>query len=293
MVMDSIDNHQITQFSDSLHVRAQQKMSRFRPLCEVKKMTGDIWAYDGLGTVEARKLTQRFSPTQFSDIEHNRRKMSRDRFEVTIPIDQYDVLGMVTDPQGKYADAIIAAMERQTDATVYEAAFATVYTGREMTTAVTAATDGVLTVNATAGLTLAKILEIQQNWIDGEVDDTKRKVFACSGDENTTMLQIQQLTSGDYSKRFSLEEGRVTNVCGLDVLLFGANASRTILTVAGGVRSNLTFAQGGICIGMSKDWDIKIERRPDYTDTWQIQVTGIIGAVRTEGKLVQKVTTTD
>lgn len=293
MAMDSIDNLQAIEFSDSLHVRAQQKMSRFRPLCEVRKMTGDVWAYDGLGTVEARKLTGRFNTTHFSDIEHNRRKMSRDRFEVTIPIDEYDLLGAVTDPQGKYVDAIVAAMERQMDATIYEAMFATVYTGRDMDTAVTASSDGVLTVNATGGLTLAKLLELQQNWIDGEVDDLKRKSLAISGDENTTMLQIAQLTSGDYRRELTLEKGKITNAVGLDIIHFGANSTRPILGVSGGVRTNAALAEGGVCVGISKEFSVKIQPRPDYVDTSQIQVTGIIGAVRTEGKLVQKFTTTD
>jgi hypothetical protein len=290
--MESIDAIQKTMFSDALHVRAQQKSSRFRPICEVQKMVGDIWAYDGLGTVEARKLLGRFNKTVFSDIEHNRRKITRDRFEITIPIDEYDVAGAVMDPKGKYADAILNAMERQVDATVQGAALASILVGREMTTSMTGATDGVLTVNATSGLTQAKVLSIIQNFIDGEVPEDKSLNLAINAEESTYILQQNYATNRDFTNNMQLDNGRVKNLMGLNCIIFGANASRVILNVTAGVRQCLAIAQGGIVIGLSKDWAIDISKRNDYVDTWQIQVTGSIGAGRTEGKLVQEVDTT-
>ena len=52
MSSNSIDNALITQFSDLLHVQAQQNPSRLREHVIIKQMTGDIYAYDGLGIVE-------------------------------------------------------------------------------------------------------------------------------------------------------------------------------------------------------------------------------------------------
>ena len=51
-----IDSALITQFSDMVHVRAQQMRSRLRQHFLVRKMTGDQWAYDGIGIVRWRSF---------------------------------------------------------------------------------------------------------------------------------------------------------------------------------------------------------------------------------------------
>jgi hypothetical protein len=293
--METIDTQLITQFTDRMHVKAQQMKARLRPVVMVLPIKGDRFAYDGLGDVEARELTGRFNQTQFDDIEFFRRKIVRRRFVVTIPIDEMDVEAMLTEPTSQLAEACTRAMERVFDRVAVEAAFADVQTGRDFETTVTFASDGGLTVNATAGVTLAKLLEVQQNWIDGEVgnDMPVKKTLCISGDEHTAMLQISQLTSGDYSRQFALEKGEIQNAVGLDLVKFGASARKPVLSVSGGVRSCVALAQGGIAVGVARGWKVTVKDRPDYVDTKQIQVTGILGAVRTEGKLVQKFTTTD
>lgn len=93
--MQTIDNLLITQFSDMLHVKAQQIRARLRPFVNIKPMVGDVFAYDGIGNVEAREVNGRVVPTQFDDIDHNRRKIRRRRFVVTLPIDASDVRGLL------------------------------------------------------------------------------------------------------------------------------------------------------------------------------------------------------
>ena len=50
---NEIDTALVTQFSDMVHVRAQQMKSRLRQHFAIRKMTGDVWAYDGIGIVDA------------------------------------------------------------------------------------------------------------------------------------------------------------------------------------------------------------------------------------------------
>ena len=300
MAQETIDNHLITQFSDMMHVKAQQAKARLRPYVEIQKMTGDVYAYDGLGDVEARELTSRFSQTVFDEIEHSRRKVTRRRFSVTLPIDTNDLAGRLKDPSGKYAEACVRAMERVFDRVVYEAMFADVLTGRDFTTTVTAATDGVLTVNATAGLTYAKMLEIVANFIDNDVntDDSHQEgdqgfVIGITGDEHTKLMQETQLISGDYTRQYSVERGQMQQAVGMDVLKFAANARKPVIPASGGTRTCFAMKKGAMFVGLNRDWEITLKDRPDMVDTKQIQIVGTLGAVRTEGKLIQKVTCTD
>lgn len=300
MSMDTADQHLAVQFQSSLHIRAQQFKSRLRPYVKLVQMNNaDEMAYDGLGQVEVRELVGRFNETQPADIEHFRRRIPRRRFEATLYVDSYDLEGKVNDPQGEYASAIVAGMERRLDLLIYQAMFADVQTGRRFENTVTFANDGGLTVNATAGLTLAKLLEGRQNFLDNEVGNDggvlagSKFCMGITGDEHTTLQQISQLTSGDWSSQYSLEDGMMVRAAGIELIPFGALQNVPIIPVSGGVRTSFLMAKDAIALAMPRSWTVTIKDRADFVDMKQIQVTGVMGAVRTEGKRIQKFTTTD
>lgn len=295
MANESIDAHLITQFSDFVHVAAQQSRARLRGAVRLKQMTGDIFAYDGLGPIEAEELIGRHQPVVFADINHNRRKISRRRFVLTLPIDESDVRGKLTDPSGDYAMACVQSMERVFDRIVVEALFASVLTGREMDTSVSFSSDGGQTVTATAGLTYEKLLEIGQNFMDKEVgnDAPEEIVFGITGDEHTALMKELELVSGDFSRQFAIDKGRMIMAAGLQLIAFGGTVANPIINVSSGTRDCFAMSKRGMCVGMSKEFSIKLEDRPDLYETKQVKIVFDLGAVRTEGVLVQKVTTTD
>ncbi len=153
MAVPNIDKAMITQFSDMLQLKSQQIKARLKPYSRMKPMKGDLFAYDGLGDVEAQEVNGRIQLTQFQDIDHLRRKIKRRRFVVTLPIDDMDERGVLINPESEYASACIRAMERVFDRVGVDALFASVETGRDFETTVTYANDGGFTVDATAGLT--------------------------------------------------------------------------------------------------------------------------------------------
>lgn len=305
MAMESVPQHYVNKFQDMIHVRAQQVKSRLRPYCRIKPMTNaDFWKYDGMGQTESREVFVRNAPSGSDDIDHWTRKIPRRRFVVTILSDEFDVLGRLQDPQGMYANACVAAMERRFDLVVYQAMFADVLVGSDFSTTLTAAQDGVLTVNATGGLTLAKLLEGKKNFTDNEVgllgsggmvagNGEPKMCYGISGDEESTLLQIATLTSGDYSRQYALEKGVITYAVGIELIKFGANVQNPVLQVATGVRTSFLMAEGAIAVGMNKEPKVTIKDRPELIDVTQIQVTMNMGACRTEGALIQKLTTTD
>lgn len=294
MSSNSIDNALITQFSDMLHVQAQQNPSRLRSHAIVKQMSGDIYAYDGLGIVEAREVNGRVVQTVFDEIEHNRRKIARRRFVVTLPIDASDTRGVLLNPEGEYAGACMRAMNRQWDRVGVEAAFASVSTGRDFATAVTFANDGGNTVNATAGSTYDTILTLRKNWTNNEVgtDDGESFALLITGTEEESFLKELELTSGDFSRHMVVDKGRIAEAAGVKLIVYGADVSNPILSVTSGTRDCVGISGRALCYGLSKDMSINIKDRPDYVETKQVQIIGQWGAVRTEGVLAQKFQTT-
>ena len=294
MSADLIDNALVIQFSNQVHVLAQQMESRLRPYVEVRPMTGETYAYDGLGPIEASPVVGRQQPVTFSDINHLRRQISRQRFVLTLPIDAADVRGMLENPQGEYAKACVRAMARVFDRVVTSAEFATVYTGRTMGTSVTAANDGVTTVTATSGLTYAKLIEINKNFMDNDVgnDIPETIVMGICGNEYTSLMQEVELINDLYSQHYVVDKGRMAEAAGIKLIPFAANAPKPVLTVASSTRACFAMSTRGICVGMSKQFSLKVEPRPDLIEVTQVQIVFDLGAVRTEGVLVQKVNTT-
>lgn len=295
MANPTIDAALVTQFSDRVHVAAQQMSARLRSRVQVKPMSGDLFAYDGLGPVEAIEQIGRYQAVQFSDITHSRRKIARRRFTLALPIDASDVRGALISPESEYPRACAMAMERVFDRIVVEAAFASVLTGRDFGTTVTFANDDGDTINATAGTTYEKLLEATRLFIDDDVDvDNKESMFlAITGDEHEDLMLETELVSGDFTRQYAIEKGRMVNAAGYDLVHFAGAATDPILSVASGTRDCVIASSRAMCVGMSKEVSITVEPRPDLIETKQVLLVFELGAVRTEGKLIKKFQTTD
>lgn len=284
----------VTQFSDQVHVNAQQMRSRLRDKVEVKPVSGEDFAYDGIGDLEAIEITQRHQKTQGQDIAHTRRQIKMREFRATIYLDRKDSLETLIDPQRQYSMAVARAMFRKFDAIAIEAALASVKTGKDFGTTVTAADDGVLTVDATGGTTYAKLKELNTNFMNNDVgNDLPEDIFlAITGDEHDDLLSLTELTSGDYVRDYAVEDGRLARALGMQLVPFASNASNPILTVSGGTRDCVAASTRGICVGMSKELEVEVDKRPDLNNLTQVQSSMFLGGVRTEGVLVQKFQTT-
>lgn len=288
------DTSFITGFSEVVLHEFQQMMSKLFPYVEVQELNANKKAIEGLGAVSAKEINGRYQAVVFDDIAHLRRKLPRRRFSVDLPIDANDARAMLMNQPTEYAKAIVSAMQREMDHVIYEALFSDIFTGEDFENRVTFEQDGGITVDAGSGLTWEKTLEITQNFIDGDVDvDNNQFVFIGTGDEMTSLMKETELTSRDYTSQFAVEKGFLSRAGMFDCRWFAANAKDPIIKVnAAGKRECAAIVKGGIILGINKQMNIEIKDRPDLHETKQISAIMSIGAVRRQGKVVQKVTTT-
>lgn len=114
-----------------------------------------------------------------------------------------------------------------------------------------------------------------------------------TGEEHTDFMQESELTSGDFTRQFAVEKGRIVNGSGIDFVQFGGKVSNPILSVsAGNVRSCIALAENGIQVGLAKDAEVYVDIRPDLNRAKQVQAVLMLGAVRKEGVRVQEFQTT-
>lgn len=289
-----INNALVIQFSDQVHTKAQQMKSRLRDKVELKMVKGEDYAYEDIGSLEAIEITSRHQKTQGQDIAHGRRRIRMREFRATIYLDKKDQLETLIDPQKNYALAVARSLYRKFDAVAAGAAFADVATGKTFATTTTFAADGGVTVDATSGLVWEKLLEIEENFIDGDVgtDEVEDFYLTVTGEENTDLKGETELTSGDFNRDFDSRDGKLARVNGMEIVRFAANAAIPILTVNTATRDLIAASKRGICVGISEELTVEIDKRPDLNGAIQVQSSMFLGAVRTEGKLVQKTQTT-
>lgn len=295
--MANPNNHLVIEFSNQVHHTAQQLRYRLRDKVETKMVKGEDYAYDSLNTLEAVEVVSRHQSTQGQDIEHNRRRLRMREFVATIYLDRKDEAETLVDPQRNYAMAVARSMYRKFDAIAVEAAFATVKTGKTFGTDVTFTNDGGFTINATAGLTYEKLLEAEQNYINADVgtDQPEESYIAISGKETTALKQEVELTSGDFTRYRPIDGKQGWEANGFEVVNFAGSPTAPlvpILPVSGTTRDCMIATKRGICIGISAELSIEIDKRTDLNNNKQVLARMMMGGVRTEGKHIQKLQTT-
>ncbi len=293
MPLDSVDEAFKIDFSQTFHELAQQTDTRLSPFVNNVVVSGDSYMVDTVGTVDLQSGNNQHHKIQWSNVPFTRRKLMVERVYAAIPIEDLDTKKMSADPKGPLMRQLMNGWHRKKDTIIARAALADVYTGRNGTTLVTASTDGVLTTDCTStGVTYEKLLEIDRKWINADVDIMSTPtVLAVTGDEHEDMMLEVELTSGDFTRNYVIEKGQVTQALGHQIVRFGTPAS-PVLEVVSSVRQCFAMTRGAVTFGVLKDVSFEIRKPDELLDTQVLLVQATIGAVRNEGKLVQKITTT-
>ena len=218
----TIANSLVTQFSADVHHAVQQTTIKTKPYVKMKALAGKDLAYDGIGSVDMREVSGLFVPVEFDDPAYNRRQLSNRRFVLSLPIDEKADIEQILSVDSEYRTLVANAITRRFDRLVIEAALASINTGANFGTVVTAAADGVVNVNATTGLNYDFLLEIIENWVNKEVHDQYKNFGLCiDGAGHTALMKEIELVSGDYSRQFYVEKGMIQKAAGIDLLAFG------------------------------------------------------------------------
>ncbi len=291
---DTISDVLITQFSDTVFELASQTKARMRPVVEMEQVTALDKMFPRIGAVEAQDLTDRFPTINASDVSWDNRRLTASRVGVAMMVDEFDKDRMLADPNSVLAKRAAEALERKFDRVAIASALATVYTGRQGTTAVTAATDGVITVDATAGMTYDILLQINENFQKVEVgtETPVGKYLLISEQEHTQLMREGTLINGDFTRQYVIDKGGMIRALDFDIIIFGSATSNPMLTVTNNVRACLAICTGAIKVGITRNWQIEVEKVNNRWNTTQVLASGILGGLRMEGIRIQQVNTT-
>jgi hypothetical protein len=292
---NALDPVLVNEFANRTLLKTEQLISKLRPFAMPVEVKGENWFTNDVGGVEFQAVNGLYQPVQFSQLAWGRRAMIHQRIYAAIPIDAANERQILEDLNGVYSARLAAGFNRYIDRLFVTALLATVLTGKAGTTSTTFSSDGGFTVDATAGLTYEKLLEIIQNWIDADYDVAgENKMLTVTGDEHTELMGELELVSGDFTNRPKpSDSGMIERAAGLELIKFGGAVQNPILPVASGVRSLVATLGKPLIFGISKNLSITKQERNDLIETSQILAVADIGAVRVEGGRVQKVDVTE
>lgn len=291
-------------FQDSFFALAQQTKSK---LVSTKAITflpskGKTNNFARIGRIELDEVNARNPDKQFGDYALDNRLFTKRRFTKTIQIDnKYDVNELLADPTSDILNQLNNAKERVIDRVAVAAAVGSVLVGGPDTapSTISAATDGVVTIDATGGFVYEIVQAITQTFINSDLqyDDFKGSTLCVTGTENTDLMGEDQFINQLYI-RSAVEMAGVAQAVGTyNVAMFagsstgGGTIAQPVLPEGATTRSCVVLAPQSIAMAMEIG-DMGVEKSNTKVNSTDITIDLWINAMRTEGVRVVIVTTT-
>jgi hypothetical protein len=273
----------VQQFRANIEHVSQQKGSRLRKAVRMESVTGKLAYFEQLGTVGARKRTNRHSDTPQMDTPHLRRRVSMIDFDWADLIDQEDKVRMLIDPASDYSQTAAWAMGREIDKELVAAAIGTAWTGEDGSTSVAfdstmIVPDTVTDLGVTAadsGLNTGKVLAAKRLLDEREVD-TDGRVLVVTARQLENLLNTTKATSADFNTIRALVMGEINTWLGFEFIRVeflpdGSDASHVAC---------LFWQKRGMLLAMGREASARITERADKNYATQVFYSQTIGATR-------------
>lgn len=293
---DSQNQVLVTDFTNQIMLESQQATSFFRGKILEAPVKGKIFEHQVLGANEVQSINSRFQTVALSNPNHQRRGAAIQSFYDAIGIDNDDQLKAMVDIGSGYAKSIAAAMMRQVDRVVAEAAIGNVLTGETFTTSTSFSSDGGQSVTASSGLTYDILRETKRklNARGVGLNADEQLYIACTDKQAEKLFDEVEVISGDYNGGRAAETGKLPEILGFRIIVFPSDPTTGSSIIAKpSTRSCFAFSNTGIKLGMLSDIQVKYEDRPDLVDTKQVKILARFAALRTEGSKVVKIDVTE
>lgn len=274
-------------------------------VCEMARGDHAYYNYEGLDAMAApTQITTKNAAASPTAVSANNRVMVTKVFYKEMVIDDVaDIKEVIADPKSPLIRQFMDWANLLNDQEGIAAALGNVSVGApgSTLTTVTAANDGVVTIDATAGLTDAIVNKIVTKFINLETgDNTIGAAFICTGTEQAELLALTTeinklyLTSDDKRKNLV---GRLRNMINVFTVP-GSDAETTVASArrripeSGSTRVCPVIQKGGLYSKFVIDKVVYTKDNPNYANSDTLKIVFRIGHMRTMGQRVIGVETT-
>lgn len=274
-------------------------------VCEMARGDHAIYNYEGLDTMSApTEITAKNAAANPVAISANNRMMVTKVFYKEVVVDDVaDIKEVIADPKSKLVKQFMDWFHLINDKEGIAAALGNVLIGRPGSagTSTSAANDGVVEINATAGLTDAIVNKIVTKFINLESGEgTIGSAFIVTGSEQAELLalttEINKLYLTSDLERKNLV-GHLRNMINVFTVA-GSDAETTVpadrrrIPESSGTRVCPVMQKGALYSKFGIDKVVYIKDNPNYANSDTLKVVFRVGHMRTLGTKVLGVKTT-
>ena len=280
---DNITTSRALQFQARVQHLLQQHGSRLRRAVLEQSYTGSKRqvAVEQIGKVTAVQKQGRHADLPTVEVPHARRWVTPVTYEFRDFVDTPDQIRMMFDSRSQYAKAFSDALGRAMDEAILSAMFGTSVTGEDATGTEAFNTTDYSIANASADLTVAKLLTAREKLLSADNDPQEEWYIAVRGKQLESLLNDTQVTSGDYNTVKALVEGDVGKFAGFNFI------HTQLVPLSGTDRAVPAWVHSGMHLGVLNDIRTPIDWLPEK-QAYQVAGIGDFGATRTQqGKVVR------
>lgn len=274
----TIDVAFVQQFSANVRMLAEQKTSVMRPTVMTDSKTGESWAVERLGSVEAQQFNDRHGDTPLNSTPHTRRWGFGVNYDVADQIDRADKVKLLIDPASAYTVKHSSALGRKVDYEILRAMQASAVEGHTGATT-TALASTYKIVSSSVGLTVAKLISAKQ-MLDAQEIDTMDRHFVGASTDITALLSDERVTSADYNTVKALVQGDINTYLGFEFHRCERVADTALLVSA--ERMTYAYHRSAVELGIVSDVESTAGVAPTKRFAQILYSWMQIGAVRVE-----------
>lgn len=270
----SISNVYVQTFEQNVRHLAQQSTTKLRSYVTERATSGEKHNWERLGSGTATQKSSARTATPTSDLAWSRRVSVAETWHAGETSEQEDPVQMLVDPNSNIAWALAMAMKRGVDDLIIEAATASALTGTGATSDFPA---GQVISDGSDEIGLDIVLQVQQLFLENDVDPDEPKVFVIGPVQQRKLMQLMEVTSGDYQNAKALATGMLPNWMGFTWVV-----SNRLLAPDTDEISCLAFTRRAIGLQVNRDISAKVAEDPSLSFAWRIYTYMTMGAVRVE-----------
>ena len=283
MATDTLTQHFCTEYTTNWIARIQQTTSRLDPFIDSETVMGERKRYDRVSSRSSRKRTERKGPTIATNSEMDSRWAYHASYEDPFILDRDDAanLAPLALPDSALIQQSTNAFHRDCDDVAVETALGAVITGENGTTS-TAFGAGQQIAAGGTGLTIAKLIQVQEIWNTADVDPDVPRVIVVGAKQITNMLNTLEVRSADYNEVRALVNGKINTFMGFTFVI------NNRLTKVSTTRSCVAWTKGAIK-QIRSTVTVDVGKRLDLSLATQIYSYWKLGGVRVHDEAVVQI----
>lgn len=281
----TIDKVYIETFEDNVRHLAQQKPSRLLSQVMVKQTNGTAHNWERLGPTEFTEKTSARQATPENDSPWSRRVSQAKTFNDGDTVEQEDIVQMLVDPLSNLTQKLAYGSNRNKDDVIIAAATADALDGDGNLNPFPASQE---IGDYTGAITLDTILEMDEKFYENDIDPDEQKCVVISPFQRRSLLQLLEVTSGDFQSRKALADGYLPGFLGYDWIV-----STRLLKPAAGQVDCLAFTKKAIGMQLNRDITTRVAEDPSASFLWRVYGYQTLGAVRVEDEHIVRMKLAD